>query len=57
MSKKMKAARRKLLACVDCEQSEPAVRRVIITPHDGLPRCWDCRCKLAVKILKSEVVA
>lgn len=39
------------LVCVDCEESEPKVRRVILTPYDGLPRCWECRLKLSEKLL------
>lgn len=49
--KPKKAKRMKALACVDCEEGEPKVRRVILTPYDGLPRCWDCRLKLSEKLL------
>lgn len=51
----MKSPKRKprTTLCVDCE--EPNAAHVRLTPVDRLPRCRECRRKLAVKILMASI--
>ena len=48
-----KTTKRRRNVCVDCE--DPTAPTVRITPMDQLPRCQECRRKLAQKLLMKSM--